>query len=42
MSGLYACGVSAAIHKLLQDKGLECRHCAALEATQQSSSGEVA
>lgn len=31
MNGLYACGVSAAIHKLLQDKGIECRHCKALE-----------
>lgn len=37
MTGLYACGVSAAIHKLLQDKGIACPHCQAINAT----AGEV-
>lgn len=39
MSGLYSCGVSAAIHKLLQDKGIACPHCQALQS--QATNGEV-
>lgn len=31
MTGLYPCGVSAAIHTWIQEKGIECPHCGALE-----------
>jgi len=29
MTGLYACGVSAAIHTILAERGVECPHCKA-------------
>lgn len=31
MTGLYPCGVSAAIHTMLQAKGIECPHCRAIK-----------
>lgn len=32
MTGLYPCGVSAAIHTMLQARGIACRHCREYEA----------